>query len=164
MGNIHFTENGAMFLQCFADDPDADSGQIIDPVDPGDSWDTLAAKVREHQAEHGCAPAGPQPATPIEVVPKRYALVEQMGYRHDIAAVREVTFAGKQMIELTRLDDPAAVRLISPDSLYGITWLTEEEARSRAKPWTAAALPAGGGDPDDADPWQGDNDDAGVEP
>lgn len=66
--------------------------------------------------------------------PARYALVEQMGYRHDIAAVREVTFAGKQMIELTRLDDPTAVRLISPDSLYGITWLTEAEARARAKP------------------------------
>lgn len=83
--------------------------------------------------------------------PKRYALVEQMGYRHDIAAVREVTFAGKQLIELTRLDDPAAVRLISPDSLYGITWLTEAEARSRSKSWTAAALPAVDDDEPDYD-------------
>jgi hypothetical protein len=43
--------------------------------------------------------------------------------------------------------------LVSPESLYEVTWLTEEQARSRAKPWTATALSAGGDDP-----WQGDND------
>jgi hypothetical protein len=52
---IHFTADGCMWLSCFADDPDAEDGQIIANVEPGDEWGALAEKVREHQAEHGCA-------------------------------------------------------------------------------------------------------------
>jgi hypothetical protein len=33
-------------------------GDVIAPVEPGDSWDDLAAKVREHQAGHGCGAPG----------------------------------------------------------------------------------------------------------
>jgi hypothetical protein len=56
---IHFTDDGCMWLQCFADDPAADSGQIIVNVEPGEEWGALAAKVREHQAAHGCAATEP---------------------------------------------------------------------------------------------------------
>jgi len=59
MSKIHFTSDGdTMWLKCFTDDPDAEDGQIIDPVDVGDSWDAFAAKVREHQAAHGCGDPG----------------------------------------------------------------------------------------------------------
>ena len=74
--------------------------------------------------------------------PKRYALVEQMGHRSTIATVREVTFCDKPMIEVTDLAEDR-VKLISPDSLYQVTWLTEDEARRRAKPWTARAITGG---------------------
>jgi len=85
--------------------------------------------------------------------PKRYALVEQMGHRATVGTVRETTFAGKQMLAVTDLGT-GTEHLVSPESLYEVTWLTEEQARSRATPWTARALPAGG---DDDDPWQGDD-------
>jgi hypothetical protein len=52
---IHFTADGCMWLSCFADDPDAERGELIANVEPGDEWSALALKVREHQAAHGCA-------------------------------------------------------------------------------------------------------------
>lgn len=76
---------------------------------------------------------------------QRYALVEQMGHRATVAAVRETTFCGKAMLEVTDLK-AGSVHLVAPESLYEVTWLTEDEARRRARPWTAVALPA-------ADPW-----------
>jgi hypothetical protein len=52
---IHVTYDGdTHWLQCFADDPDAEHGEIIHPIDAGDSWDEMAAKVAAHRAEHGC--------------------------------------------------------------------------------------------------------------
>jgi hypothetical protein len=54
-GPLHFTYDGCMALQCFADDPEAEFGETVAFVDPGDSLDFLAGKVREHQAAHGCA-------------------------------------------------------------------------------------------------------------
>ena len=88
----------------------------------------------------------------------RYALVEQMGHRATVATVRETTFCGAPMLEVTDLK-AGSVHLVSPQSLYEITWLNEDQARQRTKPWTATALPA-------ADPWstaESDLDDAGSD-
>ena len=90
---------------------------------------------------------------PAKVGPKRFALVEQMGHRATVGTVRETTFAGKQMLAVTDLKT-GSEHLVSPESLYEVTWLTEEQARSRVRPWTAVALPAA-----DDDPWQGDDED-----
>lgn len=73
---------------------------------------------------------------------ERYALVEQMGHRATVAAVRETTFCGEPMLEVTNLRT-GSVHIVSPKSLYEVSWLTEEDARQRAKPWTAAAITAG---------------------
>lgn len=54
------------------------------------------------------------------------------------------------MLELTNLKTDA-VHLVAPQSLYEVTWLTESDARARAKPWTAVALPPGIEDYDQAD-------------
>lgn len=81
----------------------------------------------------------------------RYALVEQMGHRATTGTVREVTFLGEPMLEVTDLLN-GHVHLVSPKSLYEVSWLTEAEARQQVKPWTAVALPS-------ADPWRGDDDD-----
>lgn len=67
MSDIHVTYDGDTYwLQCFSDDPSAEMGVIVDPIDIGDSWITLAEKVAEHQAQHGCAPE-PEP-TPAKVI------------------------------------------------------------------------------------------------
>jgi hypothetical protein len=82
--------------------------------------------------------------------PARYALVEQMGHRSTVAAVRETTFLGEPVLEVTGLLD-GRVHLVSPKSLYELTWLTETEARQQVKPWTAVALTTG------PDPWATDD-------
>lgn len=92
--------------------------------------------------EYDAAAAGALPAGGTE----RYALVEQMGHRATTGTVRETTFCGAPMLEITDLKT-GSVHLASPQSLYEVTWLTEPEARQRANPWTAVALPAA------ADPW-----------
>ncbi len=52
---IHVTTDGdTLWLECFADDPDAEDGAIIRPVEPGDSWWDLAEAVDRHIVEHGC--------------------------------------------------------------------------------------------------------------
>jgi hypothetical protein len=60
---IHVTYDGDTYwLECFADDPDAENGRIVHPISAGDPWGDLVAKVAAHRAEHGCgsetAPAG----------------------------------------------------------------------------------------------------------
>lgn len=115
----------------------------------------VAAAVVNPAAEDFDAAAG----TP-EIAPVRYALVEQMGHRSTTGAVREITFLGKQMLEVTDLRD-GSVHLVAPESLYEVTWLAESDARARAKPWTAVALPAACPSPwDDED----DEDDLAAEP
>lgn len=51
--------DGYLWLQCFADDPDADDGETIVQVEAGDSWDGLMAHVAAHVAGHGCGEAAP---------------------------------------------------------------------------------------------------------
>jgi hypothetical protein len=115
-------------------------------------YSDLADAYREH-TERAAAAVGAAAiarlGTPAELTaagravaePKRYALVEQMGHRSTVGTVTETTFCGRPMLELTALDTGRA-HLVAPESLYEITWLTEAEARQRAKPWTAVALPA----------------------
>jgi hypothetical protein len=55
---IHYTYDGCGWLECFAGDSDAEHGSAVCTVEPGDTWDDLAARVTAHQAEHGCAFAG----------------------------------------------------------------------------------------------------------
>ena len=89
---------------------------------------------------------------PITVEPKRYALVEQMGFRRTYGVIRETEFAGKPMAELTPLDG-TSVRLVAPESLYQVTWLTREQAEraTRTGAHAVAALTSA----TDNDPWQG---------
>ena len=57
MSAIFVTYDGDTYwLECFADDPDAETGASVHPIDAGDKWPDLAAKVAAHQAEHGCGP------------------------------------------------------------------------------------------------------------
>ncbi len=57
---VYVTYDGdTHWLEC---DHGTGEGSIIAPVEPGDKWDDLVAKVREHQAEHGCATQPPHPA------------------------------------------------------------------------------------------------------
>ena len=113
-------------------------------------WERLPGDVRE-QVETGAqavavvavqrrideldAQAVPEPGA-------RYALVEQMGHRSTVATVREVTFCSQPMLEVTELET-GSVHLVSPQSIYEISWLDEATARARAKPWTATAITAG---------------------
>lgn len=56
MSAVAVTFDGdAHWLECFADDPDAEDGAIVCPVGAGDTWDVLATRVAAHHAEHGCA-------------------------------------------------------------------------------------------------------------
>ena len=60
MSSVFVTYDGDTYwLQCFADDPDAEHGDPIHPIDAGDNWDELVAKVTAHQAEHGCGQVTP---------------------------------------------------------------------------------------------------------
>jgi hypothetical protein len=52
---IHVTTDGdTLWLYCFADDPDAERGELIRAVEPGDSWWDLAEAVDQHIVAHGC--------------------------------------------------------------------------------------------------------------
>lgn len=124
---------------------------IRDNVSAQTDWrdiETMAGDAIDAVFVLGAMPEDePEPAEP-----KRYALVEQMGHRSTIASIRETTFAGKPMIEMTAVKT-GAVHLVAPESLYEITWITEADAlaRSQGIHWTAVALPAAG-DRDDDDP------------
>lgn len=52
--NIVFTYDGAIKVECFEDDPDAEHGQLVCFVDAGGSFWDVAAKVDAHITEHGC--------------------------------------------------------------------------------------------------------------
>lgn len=52
---VHITTDGdTQWLECFADDPSAEHGALICPVEPGGSWWELADKVDRHVTAHGC--------------------------------------------------------------------------------------------------------------
>jgi hypothetical protein len=68
--DVYVTYDGdTHWLACFKDEPDSESGDVIHPISPGDSWDTLTAKVREHRAEHGCAAQEPHAVPEVQFAP-----------------------------------------------------------------------------------------------
>jgi hypothetical protein len=50
------TDGDTLWLECFAEDPDAETGAIVCPVEPGDSWESLAARVADHRGLHRAQP------------------------------------------------------------------------------------------------------------
>jgi hypothetical protein len=81
----------------------------------------------------------------------RWCLLELMGHRQCIGRLAEVTFAGRPMLRISRIDGERREQLYSPESVYGLTWLTEDEAREMAKPWAPLVPVAiGSGWADDA--------------
>lgn len=91
----------------------------------------------------------------------RYALVEQMGYRRVYGTVAEVTFCERPMLEVTSLET-GATQLLSPESLYALTWLTKEQAE-RATRTGAHAIAAIGSGRVRPDGWPDDDLDDGDE-
>lgn len=50
--HIHITTDGdTHWVECFAAHPDAEHGEPIHPISPGDRWDDVAAKVSAHNCE-----------------------------------------------------------------------------------------------------------------
>lgn len=49
-----YSDGGTLWLACFADNPDADRGEIICEVQPGSRWFEMAEAVDRHIVEHGC--------------------------------------------------------------------------------------------------------------
>src|SRR6266567_3715139 len=88
------------------------------------AWDAGATSVELWLAERPVDEDAPGNESQPEV---RYALVEQMGHRATTAAVREITFCGEPMLEVTDLRT-GSVHVVSPKSLYEVSWLTEEVA------------------------------------
>lgn len=66
----------------------------------------------------------------------RYAIVELMGHRRLGARVDEVEFCGAKMLQLTVLVPEPFVQLVTPASLYAVTFCTEEQARKVNTAWT----------------------------
>lgn len=92
----------------------------------------------------------------------RYAIVELMGHRRLGARVREVTFCGAQMLQLRVLARPEFEQLVSPTSLYALTWCDEAAARKvHAASWSPRPHPPELAAPPDDD--ESDDDDEGDE-
>lgn len=61
MSEVFITSDGdTLWIECYAQDPDADRGHPIRAVEPGDSWDDLAAAVHAHQCTGFHGPDGPR--------------------------------------------------------------------------------------------------------
>lgn len=104
----------------------------------------LAAVVCPHG--HDMAAAEPPAAEPV-----LYAKVEQMGYRSRTGTVRETEFAGRKMLELT-LIPAGTVHLVSPDSIYEITWMSRDQAERLTGTGAHAPAAIGRGEPHHGDP------------
>jgi hypothetical protein len=95
----------------------------------------------------------------------RYAIVELMGHRTAIGAVSETTLAGRPMLAIDVMTGTGTVRqLYGPESVYGFTPVTREQAVKYAADYRYSAPPVvrelaevtpaiEQGDPD---PWRGD--------
>lgn len=56
MSKIFVTFDGdTHWLECFAEDQDAEHGEVLRPLDAGDTWEELLAAVAAHRTEHGCS-------------------------------------------------------------------------------------------------------------
>lgn len=88
-----------------------------------------------------------------------FAIVELMGHVRFGARVEEVEFCGTKMLRCEVLTEPPFARMVTSQSLYGVTFCTEEQARKACNAWTAPnelrGLPAtveAAEDSDDEDP------------
>jgi hypothetical protein len=113
----------------------------------------------------------------------RYALVEQLGHRSMVGITRDITFCGKTMLEVQRIDVvPSVTVRVNPDTFYDVTDLTPEQAVAMARAYgrSTGGLDAAGvvtraisehrqitgaarDEDEDADPWgtaESDLDDA----
>lgn len=112
-------------------------------------------------ADYVTAVAGVPDVDGTALPSERYALVEQMGFRRTYGTVRETEFAGKPMAEVTPLDG-TGVRLVAPESLYQVTWLTRDQAERGARTGAYAPVAIGSGRPPLPNPWgDGEDDDDG---
>lgn len=86
--SVYVTYDGdTHWLECVVVDRSDEDRAIITPIDAGDSWDALAAKVREHQTEHGCP--GRQPHGADELAePVTVAAVAYRDYPSLVAAMQ----------------------------------------------------------------------------
>jgi hypothetical protein len=94
-GPLYFTYDGCMALQCFADDPEAEFGDTVAFVDPGDSLDSLAGKVREHQAAHGCAAQEPHAADHATATPGQALSPDPADFAYHVRATAFNVLTGK---------------------------------------------------------------------
>jgi len=66
--------------------------------------------------------------------PAQWAVLELMGHRQAIGRVAEATLFGRAMVQVDRIDtEPEAVQYYGPESIYCLTPVTEEQARTLAK-------------------------------
>jgi hypothetical protein len=117
------------------------------PQEDRDDLEAAAQAVADVAIRRRIDELDAQPAPEPE---ERYALVEQMGYRHVTGTVRETQFCGRLMLELTSLET-GAVQLISGESIYALTWLTRDQAERATK--TGAHSPAAIGSGRPSGPW-----------
>lgn len=65
---------------------------------------------------------------------ERYAHVEQLGHRSMVGITRDITFCGKTMLEVQRIDVvPSVTVRVNPDTFYDVTDLTPEQAVAMAR-------------------------------
>jgi hypothetical protein len=80
----------------------------------------------------------------MSAVDGMWALVEQLGHRQLAGQLSEVEVAGQKMLRVDIPTDPPRTIMCAGASLYGITPITEEDARKRNTPWQPAEITTGG--------------------
>ncbi len=98
----------------------------------GAAYRTCAEQLRDAIADLATPTAQDFDDAADEIAGRRYALVEQMGFRRTYGTVRETEFLGKPMLEVTNLET-GAVSLAAPESLYALTWLTRQQAEAATR-------------------------------
>jgi len=110
-------------------DPEPDGTIVIGPGCFAAADETVISWKGENYYRPAALPppAGSGPAA-------RYALVEQMGHKAMVGLIREITFCGKPMLEVQRIDVvPSVTVKVAPESLYDVTDLDAEQATGLAR-------------------------------
>jgi hypothetical protein len=102
------TDSDTLRRQCFRDNPDAERGELVGPVEAGDSWEGLTAEVAGHQAAHGCG-AAPEPAVPeMPGGDGQWQVISFFGHAEYTGWVTEITKHGQP-----------AYRIDMPEKVFG---------------------------------------------
>jgi hypothetical protein len=146
-------------------------------------FSAVDSQVREAIEAGARAVADAVRILPPEPEGARYQLVEQLGHRSMVGITRDITFCGKTMLEVQRIDVvPSVTVRVNPDTFYDVTDLTPEQAVAMARAYgrSTGGLDAAGvvtraisehrqitaadhDEDEDADPWgtaESDLDDA----